>query len=129
MRVSVIKSDKIIDFILPPQVHGNYWITDKTKNGKERNFINIVENNGKWQMFSNYEISIYENGIIKQSVDLELGKFYLVKIDREEDCYVYCTDVYNNKTVQLSIKNDAEFIIGSNLTFKIKYVIFLFEGK
>jgi len=129
MRVSVIKSDKIIDFILPPQVHGNYWITDKTKNGKERNFINIVENNGKWQMFSNYEISIYENGIIKQSVDLELGKFYLVKIDREEDCYVYCTDVYNNKTVQLSIKNDAEVMIGSNPTCQIQYVNSLIDGE
>ena len=42
MRVAVIKSDKIIDFVLPPHIHGNYWITDKTKNGKDRNFINIV---------------------------------------------------------------------------------------
>ena len=32
--------DKIINFTLPPQIHGNYWIVDKNKSGKERNFIN-----------------------------------------------------------------------------------------
>ena len=62
MKITVMKSDKIINFILPPQIHGNYWITDKNKSGKDRNFINIVENNGKWQMLSNYEVNIYENG-------------------------------------------------------------------
>ena len=39
MKVSIIKSDKIIDFVLPPQVHGNYWITDKTKDGKDKYYI------------------------------------------------------------------------------------------
>ena len=36
MKISVMKSDKIINFVLPPQIHGNYWITDKDRNGKER---------------------------------------------------------------------------------------------
>ena len=81
MKVSVIKDENIINFVLPPQVHGNYWITDKAKDGKDGNFINIVENNGKWQMLSNYEVTIYDNGEEIDSVDLELGKFYLLKVN------------------------------------------------
>lgn len=121
MKISVMKSDKIIDFVLPPQVHGNYWVTDKTLDGKDRNFINIVENNGKWQMLSNYEVTIYEDGEKKDYVDLTLGKFYLLKVEREEDVFVYCTDVYEKNTAQLTIKSDAEVIIGKNTNCQIQY--------
>lgn len=121
MKISVMKSDKIINFVLPPQVHGNYWVIDKTKSGKERNFINIVENDGKWQMLSNYEVTIYIDGTEVDSVNLEIGKFYLLKVDREEDVLVYCSEVYDSKTAQLTIKNDAEFVIGSKASCQIQY--------
>ena len=100
MKISVLKSDKIINFVLPPQVHGNYWVIDKTKAGKERNFINIVENNGRWQMLSNYEVNIYVDGTKVDAVYLEVGKFYLLKVDKEEDVLVYCCEVYDRKTAQ-----------------------------
>ena len=122
MKVSVIKNEGIINFVLPPQVHGNYWITDKAKDGKDRNFINIVENNGKWQMLSNYEVTIYNDGEKIEKVDLELGKFYLLKVNREDDALVYCSDVYSSKTAQLTIKNSAEMIIGSKDTCQIQYI-------
>ncbi len=122
MKVSVIKEAEVINFVLPAQVHGNYWITDKAKDGKDRNFINIVENNGKWQMLSNYEVTIYdENNEQKDSVDLELGKFYLLKVNRESDAMVYCSEVYSSKTVQLMIKGNAEMTIGSKETCQIQY--------
>ena len=122
MKVSVIKNDSIINFVLPPQVHGNYWITDKAKDGKDRNFINVVENNGNWQMLSNYEVTIFDNGEEKESVDLELRKFYLLKVNREEDALVYCSDVYSSKTAQLTVKTNAEMIIGSKDTCQIQYM-------
>ena len=121
MRITVMKSNKLINFILPPQCHGNYWITDKNRNGENRNFINIIANNGKWQMLSNYEVSVYENGEKKDNVTLELKKFYLLRVDREEDVLVYCDSVYNDKNVQLTIKNDAEIIIGNKDTCHIQY--------
>lgn len=121
MKISVLKSDKIINFVLPPQVHGNYWVIDKTKAGKERNFINIVENNGRWQMLSNYEVNIYVDGTKVDAVYLEVGKFYLLKVDKEEDVLVYCCEVYDRKTAQLTIKQDAEVTIGSKETCQIQY--------
>ena len=41
MRVSLIKSDKISDLILPSKVKGNYWITDIDDQGNEKNLISI----------------------------------------------------------------------------------------
>ena len=43
MRVSLIKSDKISDLILPSKVKGNYWITDIDDQGNEKNLISIEE--------------------------------------------------------------------------------------
>lgn len=122
MRISVVKDDKIIDFILPLQVHGNYWITDKTRDGKERNLINIVANNGKWEMLSNYEVSIYDGNEKIDSTFISVGNFYVAKIAKENDALIFCDDVYNKKNVQLMIKNDAEINIGSKDNCQIQYV-------
>ena len=122
MKITLIKPDSIINFVLPPQVHGNYWITDKAKDGKERNFVNIVENNGVWQLLSNYEVNIYVDGERKENVNLEIGKFYLLKVSKEEDTLIYCDDVYSSKTVQLTIKQNAEITIGRKETCQIQYM-------
>ena len=50
MKVTIIKKNKLIDFVLPMQVHGNYWIKDEDRNLKERNLINVVDNNDKWEI-------------------------------------------------------------------------------
>ena len=113
MKVSLIKKDKIVSIILPLQIHGNYWIVDKTKEGKNRNFINIVENGNSWRMLSNYEINIYQNNEYKEYVDLTENTFYLVKINGEEDALIYCGKVYEDRTAQLSLKHEADIIIGS----------------
>ena len=57
MRVSLIKSDKISDLILPSKVKGNYWITDDDHLGNVRNLINVEAEKEKLQ---------------KQITDLEL---------------------------------------------------------
>ncbi len=129
MKVSLLKNSGITEFILPSLIHGNYWVTDKAKNGKDRNFINIVEKDGKWVMLSNYEVSIYENGEYKESVELELDKFYNLKVDREEDVLLYCSLVYDNKTIQLTIKNAAEVTIGSKENCQIQYMNPYVEGE
>lgn len=46
MRVSLIKTTKIIDIILPHNHTGNYWITDFDDNGHEKNLI-CIEGNKK----------------------------------------------------------------------------------
>lgn len=122
MKVTIIKKNKLIDFVLPMQVHGNYWIKDEDRNLKERNLINVVDNNNKWEIISNYEASIYDNGEYKKTAILEEGKFYTLKIEKEEDAYIYASSVYTDKYIQLMIKRDAEFTIGSKETCQIQYI-------
>ena len=43
MKVTIIKKNKLIDFVLPMQVHGNYWIKDEDRNLIEE-ITNLSEN-------------------------------------------------------------------------------------
>lgn len=126
MRVSLIKKDKIVNFILPMQIHGNYWLTDNDKYQKERNLINITEENGKWKMSSNFEAKIYVEDNPEKFVILENKTFYTLKINKEEDVIIYCSEVYESNNYQLMLKNDCEIIVGSgdksNICYKNKYI-------
>lgn len=122
MKVTIIKKNKLIEFVLPKQVHGNYWIKDEDKNLKERNLINVVDNDDKWEIISNYEASIYDNGEYKKSAYLDENKFYTLKIEKEEDAYIIASPVYTDKNIQLMIKRDAEFTVGSKETCQIQFI-------
>ncbi len=122
MRISILKKDKIESFVLPLQVHGNYWVKDETSDGKERNFVNIIEDENKWKMMSNYEVSIYdENNTYLESVILEVNKFYVLKVDKEDSVLLYTSLAYDKNTVQLMVQNDTKIIIGSNDSCQICY--------
>ena len=78
MKIAVLKTDKIINFTLPPQIHGNYWITDKNKNGKEdlkkaEWYLNWVGNN------SSIKYTKYKEQFIKLS---ELHEHLVARVDR-----------------------------------------------
>ena len=120
MRISLIKKNEIKSFVLPPQIHGNYWIVDKTDDGKERNFVNIVAtDDDKWEMLSNYEVSVYDGATYVNSVILSMNKFYTLKVDKEEDTLLYVSEVYDKNTFQLMIKKESDVVIGSDASSQI----------
>ena len=119
MKISLIKKDRIENFVLPPQIHGNYWITDKTKDLKERNFVNIIAEDNKWKMLSNYEVSIFDGDTYRESVILEINKFYILKVDNEEPVLLYTSPVYDTNTYQMMVKGDATITIGSKESCQI----------
>lgn len=121
MRISLIKREKVNDFILPMQIHGNYWITDTDKDGKERNLVNIIAFEGTWKMGGNFEVEIHENNEYVGEVILEIGKFYTLKIKEEEDIILYCNEVYESNTYQIMLKEDADIIVGSGESCNICY--------
>ena len=47
MLITLIKKDKILNFTLPMEIRGNYWIKDKDEHGKEKNPYDTVYQNVK----------------------------------------------------------------------------------
>lgn len=124
MRVSLIKSDKISDLILPSKVKGNYWITDTDDQGIERNLISIEASNGKWKIVSNSEVYCTLNDTQVPSTELNLYNFYVLKsIHKNSVMILYCSPVYDNTYQTYSIENEKsrEITIGRNSSCDISY--------
>ena len=82
MRVSLIKTTKIIDIILPNNPTGNYWITDFDDDGHEKNLICIEGNKKNWIITSNEEYGYVENNL---SIFNKLLRHYAIIIDPHEN--------------------------------------------
>ena len=124
MRVSLIKSDKISDLILPSKVKGNYWITDTDDQGIERNLISIEALNGKWKIVSNSEVYCTLNDTQVPSTELNLYNFYVLKsIHKNSVMILYCSPVYDNTYQTYSIEDEKsrEITIGRNSSCDISY--------
>ena len=52
MKILLIKSGRIQNYVLPTTVSGSYWIIDNDSNNNKRYLINIIEYNGKWRINS-----------------------------------------------------------------------------
>ena len=124
MRVSLIKSDKISDLILPSKVKGNYWITDIDDQGNEKNLISIEESNGKWKIVSNNEVFCTINDTQVPSAELDLYNFYILKsIHKNTVMILYCSPVYDNtyQTYSINEVQGREITIGKNTNCDISY--------
>lgn len=124
MRVSLIKSDKISDLILPSKIKGNYWITDIDELGNEKNLINIEAYNNKWKIVSNNEVYCTLNDTQVPSFDLSLYNFYILKtVHSSEAMILYCSPVYDNTYMEYSLDEikTREISIGRDNSCDIIY--------
>ena len=117
MRISLIKSDKINELILPNVVKGNYWITDTDEYGNEKNLICIEASNGKWKLVSNTEVFCLHNNNPMPSVILENNNFYVIKNTtvNNGNMILYCSKVLDETYTSYSIEEykNKEIVIGS----------------
>ena len=71
MIVYIIDENKLISLTLPQKVYGSYWISDINDDNQEKRIINIQEENGKWIVYSNKNVSIINNNQPINKVVLE----------------------------------------------------------
>jgi len=118
MRVSLIKNNKIRNFILPEKINGNYWITDFDNDGNEHNLINIEAANNKWQLTSNDEIYVIDNNNSHRPYAiLDNYSFYSVCNDIYKNILLlYTSPVYetNQSFYNISDYQNKEFKIGKS---------------
>ena len=85
MIVRLIKRSRIYNFHLPSVVSGSYWITDIDGLGNTRNLINVEEQNGMWNLKSNFDVKIMASNQELASTILKNHSLHFLRINNEND--------------------------------------------
>ena len=120
--VRLIKKRKIYNFTLPNEVSGNYWITDNDYLGNVRNLINVEEYKGQWKIKSDFETKIMSGSLEVESAILKDYGVYFLKINTDNEYVIlYCSPTVEKNTAKLKIRDDGEFLIGTDSRAAILY--------
>ena len=113
MKILLIKNNQIYTYNLPKKIKDNFWITDLDNFDNQRNLVNIVAENGKWILYSNYETHIVSSDKNYESVPLTLYNFYTIKNDNENSYYyLYCAPLIDNEINRYQVLGNGSFTIG-----------------
>ena len=124
MRVSIIKTNKIRNILLPNKIEGAFWISDTDSNGIKRNLISIEAEDNRWKLCSNRDIYYIDNNSMHQPyVYLEENKFYTIENDIEKNRFlIYCSfDEIDYNYYQLNEQLQNGISIGSDSNCSIIY--------
>ena len=139
MQAILISKNEINKMNLPKFPVGNYWITSKEVDNKEKKLINIEGNGKEWQVNCNKysklldikNITVKEEkiNIINQNdnetnkkITIEEYGTYFFSIGLKEELYVlYCAPVYETRYKQLYVKNSKQILIGRDKKNNIIY--------
>ena len=122
MIVRLIKKNKMINFFLPTNISGNYWITDTDNLGNDRNLINVEEFNGEWKIKSDFETKIMSGEQEIESAILKNYSVYFLKVNTENEFVIlYCSPSIEDKLIRLRMIDNREILIGSDTTAQICY--------
>lgn len=129
MQILLVGKNYINKLILPQNVAGTYWISDKVEN-REQKLISVEARDESWIITSNQYVKIFEmnrigNNIqwIKVEDEIVLNEYhtYGVKLGDSNELYIlFCMPVFE-KYKQFNIKNTTEITIGSGDNNHIVY--------
>ena len=122
MKVLLIKNNHLYSYNLPYQVKDNFWITDIDSFNNVRNLINIVAEDNKWYLKSNYDTQIISTAKSYDEVVLLPYNFYTIKNDNEKDFYyIYVLPSVEMDYISYRIMGNGILSIGSNASNDIAY--------
>ncbi len=114
MRITILKDNRQIPFILPKKVYGNYWLKDLDSNNKEENIINVQAVDGRWCIASNQEVHIVTDKGACDTLFLEEGlRFQLVLAQSQRTLSLLCSSVYMSEQFLDVIPQNGIFCIGN----------------
>ena len=137
MLVTLIGKKSIYNIKLPQTPIGNYWISDKSEE-VERKLVNIEGRDGNWQIITNNKVKAInpkalsiendkinispETEIAAERIILKENNMYGVCIGGLNNFYiVYCSPIYENDLINLTVKNTREIFIGRSEKNHIVY--------
>ena len=122
MKILLIKNGRLYNYVLPKEIKDNFWIKDIDNFDNERNLINVVADNGKWVLMSNYETKIVDSVNTHDQVYLQEYQFYTLRNDNEKNYYyLYAIPDIEKNYVSYNINSTASLTIGGNPNNSIVY--------
>ena len=119
MKIVLMKSEKLENFVLPKNIYGNYWIFDYDNDNKKRNLVNIEGVDNKWVLKSNFEVKVYVNNTLLESVILDEYCFYKLKLGNET-IILYTEPIIDKSFVKLRINKNPIYIGNNdNISYKL----------
>ncbi len=128
MKIQLIKNNRIYNYNLPKSVKDNFWITDFDSFDNVRNLVNVVAENGKWVLYSNYETQIVSSNKNFEKVPLVLYNFYTIKNENEDNYYyIYCAPSVEENISKYQVLGNGSFTIGKLNNNNVVFANFLVE--
>lgn len=141
MQVTLIKEQTVRSFVLPEKVKGQFWVTDKTENNLEYNFISIEAINEKWVLKSNKNVTILVDQQNLKSIILEDHLIYRLRmISDDSECLLFTepvtvdrqtykkVQVPNNSTIRIGRAENND-IVCKNRFFSTNHAILSYFDK
>ena len=120
MKISLYLVDCIMNFRLPEQVSGSFSFNDSSSDIK---LINIEARNGKWILYSTSSVSVLNNGVVVDSVELIDNSFYILKRDGKS-YLIYVNYLLSSRMIPYRYDNNIHLLIGNNDSCNIRYNCF-----
>lgn len=137
MKVTLIGRQELHKIVLPKDPIGNYWLSEKLGE-KEKKLVNIEGRGKYWQIKSDDNVKVINSKSInitndsiniKQDVEtysdsliLQEHSMHAISIGNLGEVYIlYCSPVYEDESLHLSINRATELYIGRNEKNQIIY--------
>ena len=118
MLISLFLNDKIVNFQLPNIVSGSFCFDFEDNESK---LINIEAKNNKWVLYRTSEVSIINNNVIVDEIEVVPNNFYFLKRDNK-NYLIFITDMNFFKTETYSYNENVNLLIGDIETSNFRYV-------
>lgn len=121
MKIYILQRYRMYTFLLPKVIAGNYIITDYDERNEKRSLLNVEEENGRWVMKSNNDISILDNGKIIDKVELQVYQFYQILVGKDEYITLYIDKSYESNFIYKKLPTNDSLTIGCGNNLDIIY--------
>lgn len=121
MKIYILQRYRMYTFLLPKVIAGNYIITDYNERNEKRSLLSVEEENGRWVMKSNNDISIIDNGKIIDKVELQVYQFYQILVGKDEYITLYIDKSYESNFIYKKLPENDTLTIGCGNNLDIIY--------
>lgn len=115
MKVILYLEDKMAEYKLPDQISGNFAFGDQASK-----LINIKAKDNRWYLCSTNDVTLLENGVLKEEVELKDYQFYRLK--QNNNLYTVSVGPTYEDTFQMfSYNEESNLFVGKNNLCNVIY--------